>query len=108
MDNLLHPPEELSTIELPIISLAKLLKADETEARIVSDICCRTGFFYLDLMDHIKGERLWESACFAREIGQKVMTSLSVEEKSKFLKRPGVLDRGSVPRTGNLQHQCLN
>ncbi|KAL9072455.1 MAG: hypothetical protein Q9157_005101 [Trypethelium eluteriae] len=94
MDNLLYPSEGLSTIELPKISLAKLLKNDETEAQAVFDICCRTGFFYLDLMDHAKGEKLWESACLAREIGQNVMSTVPLEEKNKFLKRPGTLDRG--------------
>ena len=89
----------LPTIELPKISLAKLLNNDEIEAQTVFDICCRRGFFYLNLMDHPKGKKLWESACVAREIGHNVMSSLPAEDKRKFVKRPGTLDRGSVLRT---------
>ena len=89
-------PESVPTIELPKISLAKLLNGDEEEARTVFNICTRTGFFYLNLMDHPKGHKLWESACAARQIGQDVMSTLSMEEKDTFLRRPevGILDRG--------------
>ncbi|KAI9682786.1 MAG: hypothetical protein M1822_006276 [Bathelium mastoideum] len=94
MDEPLRLSEGLPTIELPKVSLAKLLNDDELEAQTVFDICCRTGFFYLNLMDHAKGEQLWESACLARQIGQNVMSNLSTEEKNKFVKRSGTLDRG--------------
>jgi hypothetical protein len=89
-------PKGLPVIELPKISLAKLLNDDEVEAQTLFDICTRTGFFYLDLMDHPKGRKLWESSCLAKNIGQGVMSSLSMEEKDAFLKRPevGILDRG--------------
>lgn len=89
-------PKGLPTIELPKISLNKLLNDDEAEAQTVFDICTRTGFFYLDLMDHPKGRKLWESACLVRQIGQDVMSNLSMEEKDSFKKRPevGILDRG--------------
>ena len=91
-------PKGLPTIELPKISLTKLLNNDETEAQTLFDICTRTGFFYLDLMDHPKGRRFWEGAVRARSIGQHVMSTLSMEEKDTFLKRPevGILDRGCV------------
>lgn len=93
-------PKGLPTIALPKISLEKLLNNDEDEARILFDICTRTGFFYLDLTDHPKGRKLWESACLAAQVGQNVMSNLSMEEKDAFKKRPeiGILDRGSVSR----------
>lgn len=89
-------PQELPSIDLPKVSIAKLLARDPEEARVVFDICTRTGFFYLNLMDHPLGRKLWENACIARNIGQEVMSRLSMEEKDKFLKRPvvGILDRG--------------
>lgn len=89
-------PAGLPTIELPKISLAKLLNDDEEEAKILFDICVSSGFFYLDLMDHPKGRKLWESACLARSAGQKFMSTLSMEQKDAFLKRSevGILDRG--------------
>ena len=96
MDNLLRLQEGLPTAKLPKISLAKILEDDETEAQTVFDICCRTGFFYLNLMDHPKGRKLWENACFVRQIGQDVMPSLPIREKEKFVKRSGTLDRGLV------------
>ena len=88
-------PKGLPTIELPKISLRRLLMNDDAEAQKMFDICTRTGFFYLDLMDNPVGQALWKSALLAREAG-KVMAELSMEEKDKFLKRPevGILDRG--------------
>lgn len=89
-------PEGLPTYELPKISIAKLIEGDKDEARAVFDICTRAGFFYLNLMDHPLGRKLWENACKARNVGQQVMSTVPVEEKKAFLMRPerGVLDRG--------------
>ena len=94
-------PEGLPTIDIPKISLSKLLNGDEAEGQVLFDICTRTGFFYLDLMDHPLGQKLWESACLARQAGQEVMSSLSMEEKDAFKKRPeiGLLDRGYASGT---------
>jgi hypothetical protein len=89
-------PKGLPTIDLPKISLSKLLDGDEDEAQTLFDICTRTGFFYLDLMDHPKGRKFWESACLARQIGARFMSTLSMEEKDTFKQREdvGILDRG--------------
>jgi hypothetical protein len=89
-------PQGLPTIDLPKISIAKLLDGDAEEAKRVYDISTRTGFFYLNLMDHPTGRKLWENACIARNIGQKLMSTLTMEEKDSFLRRPevGILDRG--------------
>jgi len=89
-------PDGLPCIELPRISLAKLLEGDEAEARQIFDICVSTGFFYLDLTDHPRGQALWKEGCEACRVGMKVLPSLSVEEKVKYKARdrPGVFDTG--------------
>lgn len=88
-------PKELATIELPRISLSKLRNNVEAESKMLFDICGRTGFFYLNLMDDSIGKEYWEDAIKTREVG-KVMSTLSMEDKDKFKKRPevGILDRG--------------
>ena len=89
-------PEELPTIDLPRISLKKLLDDDEAEAQRVFDICTRTGFFYLDMLDHPKGLKLYESACRALDVRREIMPKMTVDEKRTYKKRPrvGVLDMG--------------
>ena len=89
-------PADLPTIALPRISLDKLLNDDAEEAKRLVDICTRTGFFYLNLLDHPKGRELWKNACIAHDVGKNVMSTLSMKEKDTFLKRPeiGILDRG--------------
>jgi hypothetical protein len=98
-------PKELPTYELPRISLAKLIEGDEKEAKAVFDICARSSFFNLNLMDHPLGRRLWENGCKARNIGQQTMSTVSMEEKNAFLKREGVviLDRGYTGTTKDSQ-----
>ncbi|KAI1361958.1 oxidoreductase [Xylaria arbuscula] len=89
-------PEGLPTYDLPKVSIAKLLSGDKEEAKTVFHICSKTGFFYLNLMDHPLGRKLWENACKARNVGQHLMSTIPLEDKKAFLMRPekGVLDRG--------------
>ena len=54
-------PEGLPTYHLPKISIAKLIEGDKEEAKTVFDICAQDGFFYLNLMDHPLGRKLWEA-----------------------------------------------
>ena len=76
-------PEGLPTLALPRISLAKLLGGDEAEAETMLNICSRTGFFYLNLMDHPNGKELWKSVCFTRQIGENLISSLSLEKQER-------------------------
>jgi hypothetical protein len=89
-------PDHLPTYELPRVSISKLMGKDEAETKTVVDICARTGFFLLNLMDHPLGRNLWESACKLRNLGQHIMATLPEEDKKLFLQREerGVLDRG--------------
>ena len=89
-------PQHLPTIDLPQISLSKLLNGDQNEAHRVFHICTETGFFYLNMLDHPKGVGLYERACRVLQVGREVMPNLTVDEKRSYKKRlrVGVLDMG--------------
>lgn len=89
-------PEGFQCIDLPRISLDKLLNDDDEEAQKIFDICTTTGFFYLDLNDHPKGEKLWNDGCEACRIGLKALPVMSMEEKLSYRAREkiGVFDMG--------------
>ena len=89
-------PGEVKTIPLQTLSMAKLLSADADECKKMFDICTREGFFYLNVMDHPKGKKMWEDACVACQVGHETLPQRSVEEKRlyKVRDRTGVFDRG--------------
>lgn len=91
-------PEDVSTIQLEKISLNKLLTRDQTECHKIFEICTSTGVFYLDMMDHPKGKKLWEDACLACRVGKDVLPSHSIEEKKSYKPRDrvGIFDKGQV------------
>lgn len=89
-------PDNVPTIELPKISLNKLLNEDPGELEKIFKICTRTGFFYLNMMDHPKGKKMYEDACLCCRIGMETLPNLPMEEKNKYpiRDRHGVFDRG--------------
>lgn len=89
-------PSGLKTIELPEISLAKLLEDDEAEAKRVFDICTHEGFFQLNMTDHPKGLKFLEDAHNLHRMGRDYLTGNSVEVKKQFKTREEVthLDSG--------------
>lgn len=89
-------PDNVPIAQLEKISLNKLLSSDETEAQRMFDICTGSGFFYLDMMDHPMGKKLWEDACIACRAGQHVLPTIPMDTKKAYKARPGikVLDRG--------------
>lgn len=91
-------PDDVPTIQLEKISLNKLLTRDQTECHKIFEICASTGFFYLDMMDHPKGKKLWEDACLACRVGKDVLPSHSIEEKKSYKPRDrvGIFDKGQV------------
>ena len=91
-------PEDLRTISLETISLSKILTNDPDECSKVFEICTREGFFYLDMLDHPTGRKMWEDACVACQVGHDTLPQRSVEEKRlyKVRDRPGVFDLGCV------------
>ena len=89
-------PPDARFARLEKISLYKLLNDDDEEAGRLFDVCKGTGFFYLDLMDHPKGKKMWEDACTACRAGAATLPVVPMEEKKRFKAPAGVrvLDRG--------------
>ncbi|KAJ8066771.1 hypothetical protein OCU04_004159 [Sclerotinia nivalis] len=89
-------PEGLPCIDLPRVSLKRLLENDEAEAQKIFDICISVGFFYLDLTDHPTGKKMWQQCCEAYHAGQETLPHVSMEEKLayKARERIGVFDMG--------------
>lgn len=89
-------PEGLPVIDLPRVSLKGVLENDEHESRKIFDICVKTGFFYLNLMDHPVGQKLMHEASEVCRVGQQVLPHLSMEEKLSYeaRTRAGVFDMG--------------
>jgi len=99
IENTIEPapfPEGFQYIDLPHISLDKLLNDDDEEEQKIFEICTTTGFFYLDLNDHPKGEELWNNGCEACRIGQQTLPAMPMEEKLSYKAREkiGVFDMG--------------
>lgn len=91
-------PNNVPTIELEKISIAKLLSDDQSECHKIFEICGSTGFFYLNMMDHPKGRQLWEDACHACRVGKQVLPERTIEEKKTYKTRDrvGIFDKGYV------------
>ncbi len=89
-------PDDVPIAHLEKISLNKLLNDDKNEAQRMFDVCTGTGFFYLDMMDHPKGKKMWDDACVACRSGHDVLPRVPMEEKKAYKARAGikVLDRG--------------
>ena len=76
-------PEDINCLEIPKISLEKLLSGDQTQADELFHICCDVGFFLLDLKGEENGHSLLQDieSCFGLT---KDVFDLEVEEKTKF------------------------
>ncbi|KAF9888980.1 hypothetical protein FE257_008150 [Aspergillus nanangensis] len=89
-------PQDVPLAPLQRLSLDKLLHHDPAEAERLTEVCTDTGFFYLDMMDHPMGRKMWEDACVAVRSGIDVLPRVPMAEKKAF-KAPAdikVLDRG--------------
>ncbi|KAL7916746.1 hypothetical protein GGI35DRAFT_485884 [Trichoderma velutinum] len=89
-------PDNVAIADIKKISLGKLLSNDAEEAQKMFEVCKDVGFFYLDMMDHDMGRRLWEDACVAARSGMEVFPNTPLAEKKLFKAPAGikVLDRG--------------
>lgn len=89
-------PDGYPVIELPQISLKKLLEDDQDEIDKIWNICKSTGFFYLNLTDHHEGLKLWNDGVDACGVGQATLARLSMEDKLAYKSRErlGVFDMG--------------
>lgn len=91
-------PDDLPTIELQCISLAKLLEDDVEEAHRLFHVCTNEGFFYLDLTTHPKGLRLLDDAHQVHTAGRNFFKDTPMADKYTFKPRAsyetGLLDTG--------------
>ncbi|KAL7941756.1 hypothetical protein V8C42DRAFT_360479 [Trichoderma barbatum] len=94
-------PDNVPIADIKKISLNKLLNDAAEEAQKMFDVCKDTGFFYLDMMDHDMGRKLWEDACVAARSGIENFPNTPLAEK-KLSKAPAgvkVLERGAAQST---------
>ncbi|KAK3324599.1 oxidoreductase [Cercophora scortea] len=89
-------PNNVPIADIQKLSLKKLLDDDPIETQKMFDILSGVGFFYLDMMDHEKGRKLWEDACTAARSGMEVFPHTPLAEKRDYKAPKGVkvLDRG--------------
>lgn len=90
-------PEDLPTIELQSISLARLLNDDAEEARRLFHICTHEGFCYLDLTTHPKGIKLLDDAHQVHKAGVEAFKTPMAEKytfKPRASYETGLLDTG--------------
>ncbi|KAJ4206331.1 hypothetical protein FSOLCH5_002042 [Fusarium solani] len=89
-------PEGLQVIDLPRVSLNKLLQGHKDEIDKIFDICRTTGFFYLNLQDHPSGQQLWKEASDVCKLGMDVLPNVPMATKLayKARERAGVFDMG--------------
>lgn len=89
-------PTDVPIAQIEKISLNKLLKRDEAEEQRMFSVCTGSGFFYLDMMDHQMGRKMWEDACVACRSGQDVLPTVPMITKKAYKAPVGVkvLDRG--------------
>ena len=76
-------PDNVATVEVPKISLAKLLSSDKAQSEALFHICRTMGFFLLDLEGDPVGEKLLEDIDAVFGVAKKVF-DLEIAEKSKY------------------------
>jgi len=77
-------PKDVPTIQLAIISIAKLLDGDETETEMLFHVCSHEGFFYLDLTTDSMGKKFSSEADELHHVVKEVFGTVSIEEKLAF------------------------
>ncbi|KAK3311876.1 oxidoreductase [Apodospora peruviana] len=96
-------PDNLPTVELQTVSVAKLLSHDEQESQRIFAFCKDPGFFLLDLTDHPEGVRLLQDATDCCRLAKKLFTSLTIDQKREYKTRSagggaGIFDMGYFTR----------
>ena len=80
-------PADVPTIQLDRLSLSKLKAGERTEsARLFG--ACKSGFFLLDLQDHVDGQRLIETVEPVFGLAEDVF-NLDLSEKKQYAFQPG-------------------
>lgn len=76
-------PTELPTAHLPRLSLSKLFADDVEESQALFEACRTTGFFAIDLSDHVKGAKLLGTANHVFGIAEEFF-NLDDSEKREY------------------------
>jgi hypothetical protein len=89
-------PDDVPTIPLAKISIAKLLSDDEEEASTLFRVCSNEGFFYLDLTTEPRGQKFSNEAQKLHHLAKDVFQNVSIDEKLLFIPTDatGHLDTG--------------
>ncbi|KAM3075715.1 hypothetical protein ACMFMG_007846 [Clarireedia jacksonii] len=89
-------PNDVPTIPLARISIAKLLSGDEEEAKTLFHVCSNEGFFYLDLNTEPKGQNFSNKAQKLHHVAKDVFQNVSIDDKLSFIPTDssGHLDTG--------------
>jgi isopenicillin N synthase-like dioxygenase len=77
-------PDNVPTVDLPIISLEKLSTGDDESARAMLAACQSLGFFLLDLRGSSNGDALSKEIDEMFDVAKETL-SLPLEEKEKYL-----------------------
>ncbi|KAK3360560.1 hypothetical protein B0T25DRAFT_449582 [Lasiosphaeria hispida] len=95
-------PDDLPTVDLQTVSIAKLLSKDEAEAQRIFSFCRDPGFFLLDLTDHPEGVALLQDAAECARLAKKLFKGLSIDRKREYKTRQGggagIFDMGYFTR----------
>lgn len=83
-------PDDVKTVELETLSLAKLLAFNQVELQRVYKNCQNPGFFQLDLTDDERGVELLRDAVECARLMKKLLPTMSVEEKKTYKQRDRV------------------
>jgi hypothetical protein len=89
-------PDDVKTVHLETLSLAKLLQNDEEELHRIYENCKKPGFFQLDLTDNELGIQLLRDVVDCARLVKQLLPNLSVEEKRTYKQhsRVGVYSKG--------------
>jgi hypothetical protein len=89
-------PDDVKTVHLETLSLAKLLKYDEEELRRIYENCKSPGFFQLDLTDDEQGIQLLRDAVDCARMVRQLLPNMTVEKKRTYKQhaRVGVYSKG--------------
>jgi isopenicillin N synthase-like dioxygenase len=89
-------PDDVKTVHLETLSLAKLLQNDKEELHRIYENCKSPGFFQLDLTDHEQGIQLLRDAVDCARMVRQLLPNMTVEEKRTYKQhaRVGVYSKG--------------
>lgn len=91
-------PADAPVVDLPKLSLSKILQADEETAEALFQVCCNEGFFYIDLTEDPLGQKFLAEGQELHHVGKESFENNSLDVKKAFKHIPeyGHIDSGQV------------